>query len=154
MHERLLLGATQQADVNELCKTMRLIFTLVAIAFATNLLKEANRQINEFEDKMLQERKSQCMAAVANEAFCERLRQKLPWPLPEYKDMSDGELSRKLYAEHGVPIRELPNPWATLGMWAVIALGFPLVVLILGLSLVWERPLKCIVVLACARTPR
>ena len=68
MHEWLLLGATQEADVNELCKAMWLIFTLVAIAFATptysqtleqleelNLLKEANRQINEFEDKMLQE---------------------------------------------------------------------------------------------------
>jgi len=56
---------------------------------------------------------------------------------PEYKDLSDEELSRKLYAEHGVPIRDLPNPWATLGTWASIAFGIPLVVLILGASLVW-----------------
>jgi hypothetical protein len=33
--------------------------------------------------------------------------------------------------------KEVPNPWATLGMWASIALGVPLVVLILGSSLVW-----------------
>jgi hypothetical protein len=56
---------------------------------------------------------------------------------PEYKDVSDKELSRKLYAEHGVPIRELPNPWETLGVWAAIAFGIPLVVLALGSSLLW-----------------
>jgi hypothetical protein len=56
---------------------------------------------------------------------------------PEYKDLSDRELSRKLYADHGIPIRDLPNPWMTLGMWAAIAFGIPLVVLVLGASLVW-----------------
>ena len=30
-----------------------------------------------------------------------------------------------------------PNPWATLGMWASIAFGIPLVVLVIGASLVW-----------------
>jgi hypothetical protein len=30
-----------------------------------------------------------------------------------------------------------PNPWATLGMWAGIGFGIPLVVLVLGSSLVW-----------------
>jgi hypothetical protein len=55
---------------------------------------------------------------------------------PEYKDLSDKELSQRLYAEHGVPIRE-PNPWATLGWWASIAFGVPLVVLVLGASVVW-----------------
>jgi hypothetical protein len=30
-----------------------------------------------------------------------------------------------------------PNPWATLGMWASIAFGVPLAVLVLGASLVW-----------------
>jgi len=54
---------------------------------------------------------------------------------PEYNNLSDKELSRKLYAE--VPTRELPNPWATLGWWAAIAFGIPLVVLVLGASLVW-----------------
>jgi len=56
---------------------------------------------------------------------------------PEYKDVSDKELSRKLYADHGIPIRDLPNPWATLGTWAGIAFGIPLVVLALGASLLW-----------------
>ena len=56
---------------------------------------------------------------------------------PEYKDVSDNELSRKLYADYGEPGRDLPNPWATIGTWASIALGIPLVVLILGSSLVW-----------------
>ena len=30
-----------------------------------------------------------------------------------------------------------PNPWNTLGIWAIIALGIPLAVLALGASLVW-----------------
>jgi hypothetical protein len=56
---------------------------------------------------------------------------------PEYNDLSDNELSRKLYADHGVPTRDLPNPWVTLATWASIALGIPLVVLVLGASLAW-----------------
>jgi hypothetical protein len=56
---------------------------------------------------------------------------------PEYKDVSDKELSRRLYAEYGVPIRDTPNPWVTLGTWASIAFGIPLAVLILGASLAW-----------------
>ena len=49
---------------------------------------------------------------------------------PEYNNLSDYELSRMLY---GIRVR----PWATLGMWASIALGIPLAVLVLGASLVW-----------------
>lgn len=56
---------------------------------------------------------------------------------PEYKDMSDKELSRKLYADHGIPIHDLVNPWMTLGTWASIAVGIPLIILILGASLAW-----------------
>jgi hypothetical protein len=56
---------------------------------------------------------------------------------PEYKDVSDKELSKKLYADHGVPIRDLPNPWETLGEWAAFALGPPLAVLALGSTLLW-----------------
>ena len=56
---------------------------------------------------------------------------------PEYKDVSEKELSRKLYADLDIPIRDLPNPWATLGMWSAIAFGIPLAVLVLGASLVW-----------------
>jgi hypothetical protein len=48
---------------------------------------------------------------------------------PEYDNLSDYELIRMLY---GIRVR----PWATLGMWASIAVGIPLVVLVLGASLV------------------
>ena len=36
------------------------------------------------------------------------------------------------------PLRAMPNPWATLGMWASIAFGIPLAVLALGSSLLWD----------------
>jgi hypothetical protein len=32
---------------------------------------------------------------------------------PEYNDLLDDELSRKLYAGHGMPLRELTNPWSS-----------------------------------------
>jgi hypothetical protein len=56
---------------------------------------------------------------------------------PEYNDLSDNELTRKLYTARGVEFHDLPKPWVTLGTWAAIALGIPLVVLVLGSSLVW-----------------
>lgn len=56
---------------------------------------------------------------------------------PEFQKLSDEELTRKLYADNGQPIHELPNPWMTLGYTAGFAFGIPLVVLILGASLVW-----------------
>jgi hypothetical protein len=60
---------------------------------------------------------------------------------PEYNDLPDGELVRKLYAAHDTltfdDLIPAPKPWATMAMWATIALGIPLVVLILGSSLVW-----------------
>jgi hypothetical protein len=57
---------------------------------------------------------------------------------PEYKDLSDNELTRKLYPARGLPAPNgLPNPWATLGTWASIAFGIPLAVLALGASLLW-----------------
>jgi hypothetical protein len=49
---------------------------------------------------------------------------------PEYNNLSDYELSQMLY---GIRVR----PWATLGMWASIAVGIPLAVLVVGASLVW-----------------
>jgi hypothetical protein len=48
------------------------------------------------------------------------------------------DIRRKLYAMIGVELYGYPpNPWAAVGMWASIALGIPLVVLVLGSSLVW-----------------
>ena len=56
---------------------------------------------------------------------------------PEYNDLSDNELTRKLYTARGVEFHDLPKPWVTLGTWAGIAFSIPLVVLVLGASLVW-----------------
>jgi hypothetical protein len=60
---------------------------------------------------------------------------------PEYNDLPDGELTRKLYTAHGIltfdDLIPAPKPWATVGIWASIAFGIPLVVLVLGASLVW-----------------
>jgi hypothetical protein len=80
--------------MSELRKAMRLIYALVAVAFATPAYSqtlEQQEQMNQLEraiskldqlktavETMGQERRSQCMAAVASEAFCECLGQKLP----------------------------------------------------------------------------
>jgi hypothetical protein len=48
---------------------------------------------------------------------------------PEYNNLSDYELIQKLYA--------VPNPWATLGVWTIIAVGIPLAALVIGASLAW-----------------
>jgi hypothetical protein len=58
---------------------------------------------------------------------------------PEHNDLSDEELARKLYAARGVDVHFPlpPKPWTAVGLWASIAIGIPLLVLILGASLVW-----------------
>jgi hypothetical protein len=56
---------------------------------------------------------------------------------PEFDNIPDKGLSRRLYADHGIPTRDTPNPWASMGMVAGVAFGIPLMVLALGASLVW-----------------
>jgi hypothetical protein len=58
---------------------------------------------------------------------------------PEHNALPDEELARKLYTDRGVDMRfpPPPKPWTAVGLWASIAFGIPLVVLILGASLVW-----------------
>jgi hypothetical protein len=51
-------------------------------------------------------------------------------------DMETAKAMVRMLAE-GFIIDKPPNPWATLGVWAGIAFGVPLVVLVLGSSLVW-----------------
>jgi hypothetical protein len=53
---------------------------------------------------------------------------------PEYKGLSDDAI---LKLDPVVRIATKINPWETLGAWAAFALGIPLVVLVLGSSLVW-----------------
>jgi len=49
------------------------------------------------------------------------------------------EFSRKPVTDPALikRLNRIPNPWATLGVWAAIAFGIPLAVLVLGASLVW-----------------
>ena len=56
---------------------------------------------------------------------------------PEYNDLSDKELSSKLYAKHGIPLHDLPNPWTTTLRYSAIAFGIPLALLVLGTALGW-----------------
>ena len=55
-------------------------------------------------------------------------------PPDETKPFDPDEFLRKYDPDY---IRHRPNPWATLGVWASVALGVPLAVLALGSSLVW-----------------
>jgi hypothetical protein len=55
---------------------------------------------------------------------------------PEYSDLSDEELTSKLFKEVGIPLNS-PHPWTTLLNWIGIAFGIPLIVLILGTALAW-----------------
>jgi hypothetical protein len=56
---------------------------------------------------------------------------------PEGRNVSDNDLSRRIYTEMGQPRKELPNPWVTMAWWAAFAVGVPLVVLAVGSALVW-----------------
>jgi hypothetical protein len=55
---------------------------------------------------------------------------------PEYKDVSDKELDRRLYEKAGKPLAEF-HPWAKVSKTAGIAIGVPLGFLALGWSLFW-----------------
>jgi hypothetical protein len=52
----------------------------------------------------------------------------------EYNNLSENEI-RKLPAVRAMAVAD--NPWVTVGVWTGIAFGIPLVVLVLGSSLVW-----------------
>ena len=58
---------------------------------------------------------------------------------PEYSDLSDPELSKRLYAKAGQPLKET-RPWTFVAQCAEVAVGVPLVVLVLGWSMVWAFP--------------
>ena len=55
---------------------------------------------------------------------------------PEYKALSDKELSKRLYDKAGQPLTEF-HPWIKLGKVAAFALAVPLLVLAIGSALFW-----------------
>ena len=56
---------------------------------------------------------------------------------PEFSNLSDKQLSSKLYSELLPDALWVKSPWPTLRMWAAIGVGIPLSVLILGAALGW-----------------
>jgi hypothetical protein len=55
----------------------------------------------------------------------------------EFRTLSDIELSSKLYADAGRPLRDPPNPWVALGIRTGFAFAVPSAVLILGAAFGW-----------------
>ncbi|MBB5327807.1 hypothetical protein [Tunturiibacter gelidoferens] len=55
---------------------------------------------------------------------------------PEYKDVNDKELDRRLYAKAGKPLVEF-HPWQKLAKVVLFAVGVPLGFLALGYALFW-----------------
>lgn len=55
---------------------------------------------------------------------------------PEYKDMVDDVVSDKLYSKAGIELHPA-RPWKALGIALSIAIGAPLIVLVLGAALGW-----------------
>jgi hypothetical protein len=60
----------------------------------------------------------------------------LRWLYPEYKDLSDDDVSDRLYKKAGI-VTNPARPWATLGWAALVAVGIPAVILLLGAALAW-----------------
>jgi len=55
---------------------------------------------------------------------------------PEYRDLSEDAVSDKLYDQAGI-VRNPARPWRELGTSTAIALGVPLIVLIIGAGIGW-----------------
>jgi hypothetical protein len=55
---------------------------------------------------------------------------------PEYKDVGDQDLSERLYAKAGQPLKHI-HPWESAAKVASLGFGVPLAALVLGWSLVW-----------------
>jgi len=56
---------------------------------------------------------------------------------PEYKDLSDDVVIRRLYQKAAIPIKEPAAPWKTLGIMLLIAFSVPVLWLLLGAAVAW-----------------
>jgi hypothetical protein len=57
---------------------------------------------------------------------------------PEYKDLTDDQLSDRLYEKAGFPIIPPASPWTLLAKLISIAIGVPFVILAVGSALGWS----------------
>jgi hypothetical protein len=55
---------------------------------------------------------------------------------PEYRDLTDDQISDRLYEKAGMPLTH-PSPWILLLKTLSIAIGVPLIVLAVGSALGW-----------------
>jgi hypothetical protein len=55
---------------------------------------------------------------------------------PEYKDLSENDVSDRLYKKAGI-VLDPARPWSTLGSAVLVALGIPAFLLLLGMALGW-----------------
>ena len=78
---------------------------------------------------------AQLMDAFYKKLYSDLTREEFDKRMAAAKSIIDTENLAQL--EKAVADIRVPNPWATLGMWASVALGIPLVILALGSSLVW-----------------
>jgi hypothetical protein len=56
---------------------------------------------------------------------------------PEYKDMDEDDLTRKMYEKAGITLLPKAHPWQSLGELLLMALGIPLAVLCFGWAVGW-----------------
>jgi hypothetical protein len=57
---------------------------------------------------------------------------------PEHNDLTDSELARRVYENAGLPIQEAPAPWTLVLKVIAIAVGVPLIILVIGVALLWS----------------
>ena len=56
---------------------------------------------------------------------------------PEYADLNDDDLAHRLYAAVDKELKPTPHPWRHLANVAALALGVPILLLVIGLVLRW-----------------
>lgn len=56
---------------------------------------------------------------------------------PEYNDLSDNILTRRIYEKANIAIKPPAEPWTTLGVAMALALGVPLLLLGFGITVAW-----------------
>jgi hypothetical protein len=69
--------------------------------------------------------------------FCWYKMEQFREQFPEYNNLSDDDLSDRLYSKAGLSIREATAPWPLVSKVIAIAVGVPLIILVIGAALFW-----------------
>jgi hypothetical protein len=57
---------------------------------------------------------------------------------PEYNDLTNDDLSNRLYKKAGLAMKETAAPWTSVLKVIAIAIGGPLIILVVGAALMWS----------------